>query len=76
MALEINADPARLDLRDSHARAALAAGAKLMINTDAHSVANLDVVKFGVTTARRAWATARDVINTWSTEAIRKWLAR
>jgi len=73
-ALEVNADPARLDLRDAHVRAALAAGARLMINTDAHSVPGLENMHFGVTTARRGWATAKDVINTWSVRDFKEWL--
>ena len=72
VALEVNADPSRLDLRDTHVRAALAAGAKLMVNTDAHSVAGLDNMHFGVTTARRGWAAARDVINTWNVREIKE----
>jgi DNA polymerase (family 10) len=74
VALEVNADPARLDLRDAHVRAALAAGARLMINTDAHSVPALKNMHFGVTTARRGWATAKDVINTWSVRDFKQWL--
>jgi DNA polymerase (family 10) len=74
VALEVNADPARLDLRDAHVRAALAAGARLMINTDAHSVPSLENMHFGVTTARRGWATAKDVINTWSAREFKEWL--
>ena len=74
VALEVNADPARLDLRDAHVRAALAAGARLMINTDAHSVPGLENMHFGVTTARRGWATAKDIINTWSVREFKEWL--
>ena len=76
VALEINAHPMRLDLRDTHVRAAIKAGAKLAINTDAHSVEQLDMMRYGVSTARRGWATADDVINTYTPARLKKWLAR
>ena len=78
-ALEINAHPWRLDLRDVHVRAAVEAGAKLMICTDAHDAApdgNLSLMPFGVATARRGWATAADVINALPTDKLLKWLGR
>lgn len=68
--LEINANPARLDLRDSHVRRAIELGVKLSINTDAHYPENFDLMHFGVATAQRGWATAGDVINTWPVEAL------
>lgn len=73
-ALEINANTARLDLRDTHARLALEAGVKLSINTDAHGPTDADHLIFGILTARRAGAVAADVINTFSAPALRKWL--
>ena len=76
VALEINADPHRLDLRDVHVRVAVEAGAKLVISTDAHSIASLGLMRYGVMTARRGWATAKDVINTYSLAELRKWLRR
>ena len=66
VALEINANAYRLDLRDTHARIALEEGCRLSINTDAHGPGNFEHLRFGVATARRAGATAADVINTWS----------
>ena len=78
-ALEINAHPWRLDLRDTHVRAAIEAGAKLLICTDAHDAApdgNLSLMRFGVATARRGWATAADVINTCPAAKLKKWLKR
>lgn len=63
--LEINANPRRLDLRDSHVRQAVQAGVKLAINTDAHRPADFDLRHYGVATAQRGWATAADVVNTW-----------
>ncbi len=65
VALEVNAHPDRLDLRDIHARMAVEHGVKLAISTDAHSVGNLDLMRYGVYTARRGWARAEDVINTY-----------
>jgi DNA polymerase (family 10) len=62
--LEINANPWRLDLDDRHAAAAAAAGVKLVISTDAHSTAGLDVMRCGILQARRAGLTAADVVNT------------
>jgi DNA polymerase (family 10) len=74
VALEINAHPSRLDLRDVHVREAIAHGAKVLINTDAHSIANLALMKYGVTTARRGWATAEDVLNAWPPAKLKKWI--
>jgi len=62
--LEIDAHPERLDLKDEHVRKAVAAGVPLCIDTDAHSVAHLHYLHYGVATARRGWATKADVINT------------
>ena len=62
--VEINANPARLDLNDVHARRAVELGCKIAISTDAHSAEELDLIPYGVATARRAWLTPDDVINT------------
>jgi DNA polymerase (family 10) len=62
--LEINAYPDRLDLKDVDARMARDMGAKLAIDTDAHSALQLELMKFGVFTARRGWIEAKDVVNT------------
>ncbi len=69
--LEINAQPRRLDLRADHARRALAAGARLVIGTDAHSTAELGHARFGVMTARRAGATAAQIANACPLEQLR-----
>lgn len=74
LAMEINANSYRLDLRDNHARAAIEAGVKLSINTDAHSEGDLDQLIYGVLTARRAGATKDDVINCMSPAALHKWI--
>lgn len=62
--MEINCQPQRLDLNDSHARAARERGIPLVISTDAHSTAALTRLQWGVQVARRAWVQAADVINT------------
>jgi DNA polymerase (family 10) len=74
VALEINAHPARLDLDDVHARRAIEMGIKLSINTDAHSDTDMDLMHFGVSTARRGWVEAENVINSWSVKQLLKWL--
>ncbi|MGA2480246.1 MAG: DNA polymerase/3'-5' exonuclease PolX [Spirochaetia bacterium] len=76
VALEINASPYRLDLEDNYARRAKEMGIPLSVNTDAHSDTDLDALPFGVAIARRAWLTARDVINTWPTEELLSWLRK
>lgn len=75
-ALEINANPKRLDLEDIYARRAIEMGIKLVINTDAHHPSHMDFLPYGIATARRSWATAKDVINTWTPKQIQKWLKR
>jgi DNA polymerase (family 10) len=63
-ALEINAQPNRLDLRDTHARLAGEAGVRIPVTTDAHSIEALDYAELGVAQARRAWLTKEQVLNT------------
>ena len=62
--LEINAAPDRRDLDENHARAAAAAGVKILIDSDAHSTRNFELMRYGIATARRAWLTKEDVANT------------
>jgi DNA polymerase (family X) len=62
--LEINASPDRRDVNEVVARAAMAAGVRIIINCDAHRVGGFEVARYGVATARRAWLTADDVLNT------------
>jgi DNA polymerase (family 10) len=52
------------------------AGVKLAISTDAHSLSGMNEMIYGVYTARRGWVEAQDVINTWPTEKLLKWLKR
>jgi DNA polymerase (family X) len=62
--IEINASPDRRDLNELHARAAAQAGVGVLVNTDAHSVRNFDLLQYGIATARRAWLTPEQVPNT------------
>jgi DNA polymerase (family X) len=64
--LEINAAPDRRDLNDVNARAAADAGVLIVVDSDAHSVRNLELMRFGIATARRAWLTPAQVANTRS----------
>lgn len=74
VALEINANHWRLDLRDVHVRAAIEAGARLAINCDVHAESDFDMLRYGVLTARRGGAGAGDVINCLSQAELRAWL--
>ncbi|MGI8687137.1 MAG: PHP domain-containing protein [Thermomicrobiales bacterium] len=68
--LEINADYHRLDLDAPHAKRAADAGVIITINSDAHSPAGLDNMRFGVMTARRAWLRPEQILNCWPVEEI------
>jgi DNA polymerase (family X) len=76
VALEINANPLRLDLRDTHIRRAIEIGAKLVINTDAHALSSFAYMQYGVATARRGGASPKDIINTLSVKKLEKFLGR
>ncbi|WP_080874192.1 DNA polymerase/3'-5' exonuclease PolX [Oceanobacillus timonensis] len=69
-ALEINANPNRLDLSSEWAKKAQEAGVKLVIDTDAHNYDMLEHMQYGVATARKGWVKPSTVINTWSKEAL------
>jgi DNA polymerase (family 10) len=75
-ALEINAYPDRLDLRDEHVLWARRHGVRFSIDSDAHAVGHLDVMRYGVGTAQRGWLTADDVINTWPLSKLRRFLRK
>jgi DNA polymerase (family 10) len=75
-ALELNAQPERLDLSDIHVQAAKAGGVKIAISTDAHAPAALDFMRYGVDQARRGWLEADDVINTRPLDKLKKLLKR
>jgi DNA polymerase (family 10) len=67
VAMECNAYPDRLDLKDVHLRMAKERGVKIVISTDSHTAGNLRFMKYGVITARRAWIEKGEVINTLPT---------
>jgi len=73
-AIEVNANPARLDADGDTVRAAIDAGATIAVNTDAHAPRELDNARYGVHTARRGWAETADVLNARSSEEIRAFL--
>lgn len=63
IALEINSFPDRLDLSDVNVRRSIEIGAKISIDSDAHSPEQMELVRYGVATARRGWASKSDIIN-------------
>jgi len=75
-ALEVNANPWRLDLKDVHCKMAIAAGVKLAIGTDAHSAGGLGLMAFGVATAARGWAQKADVLNASTLSKIKSFVRR
>jgi len=75
-AIELNAFPDRLDIADVNVRLAIAKGVPIAIGTDAHRAEHLELIKYGVTTARRGWAEAQHIVNTWPKERLLKWLRR
>ncbi|MCH7759452.1 PHP domain-containing protein, partial [Patescibacteria group bacterium] len=72
--LEINASWVRLDLKDIHARMAKERGVKIVISTDAHNTKGLNLMQFGIMTARRGWLEKKDVINTQPLKKFLKYL--
>jgi DNA polymerase (family X) len=73
--LEINASPNRLDLDWGSARYAMERGARIAVNPDAHSVAGLDDVVYGINVARKAWLEPSRVLNTWTLDEVEAYLA-
>jgi DNA polymerase (family X) len=76
VAVECNASPYRLDLGDVELMRAVAAGCRVVIDTDAHALAGLDDMRYGVATARRAWLGREHVVNAWPLERLRAFLAK
>jgi DNA polymerase (family X) len=72
--MEVNAHPDRLDLDDQGCRMAREAGVRLAISTDAHRVADLDLMRFGIDQARRGWLEPADVVNTRPLAELRRLL--
>lgn len=75
VAIEINADPHRLDLDWRQVRYAAERGVLIPINPDAHSTGGLDNVAFGVNMARKGWLEARQVLNTWTLDRVETYFA-
>ncbi len=74
--LEVNSGPDRLDLDAPSVRRVLALGAHITIDSDSHHPDNLPWIRLGVLTARRGWAEADRVANTWDVEKLLKWVGR
>jgi DNA polymerase (family 10) len=75
-ALEVNAFPDRLDLRDEHILWAKRHGVRFSIDTDSHAVGHLSHMRFGVATAQRGWLTKEEVVNTWPLGKLRRFLRK
>ncbi|PSP53696.1 DNA polymerase/3'-5' exonuclease PolX [Halobacteriales archaeon QH_3_68_24] len=74
-ALEVNANPHRLDLGGAAVKTAVEAGATVAVNTDAHSPKRYDLVRYGVHTARRGWAETEDVLNARDADGVREFIS-
>ncbi|PMC37095.1 DNA polymerase/3'-5' exonuclease PolX [Bacillus sp. UMB0899] len=75
-ALELNANPHRLDLSAEHIRKAQEAGVKIVINTDAHNIDMLEDMGIGISTAKKGWIEPDSVINTWDIDQLKAFLNR
>ncbi|MFF9023275.1 DNA polymerase/3'-5' exonuclease PolX [Streptomyces eurythermus] len=75
-ALEVNAQPDRLDLRDEDILRAREHGVRFAVDTDAHSVPHLGQMRYGVATAQRGWLTRDEVINAWPLTRLRAFLRK
>ena len=76
IAVEHNAAPARADLSDLHLRRAKELGCRITVNTDAHSIDELDLIDHGIVQLRRAWLSAPDLLNTLPLEGLLQALRR
>jgi DNA polymerase (family 10) len=76
VAVELNAQPDRLDLNDVHVHRAGEIGVKIAINTDAHSVEQLRFMGYGIDQARRGWLQKHHVLNTMPLLDLKRWLKR
>jgi DNA polymerase (family 10) len=76
VAVEVNANPWRLDLNEIHVRRAVELGCKVVVSTDAHAPRGLEHMRFGVDQARRGWVEAKDVLNALPLEEFEAWLGR
>jgi DNA polymerase (family 10) len=74
VAVELNAQPDRLDLNDLHVFRAREIGVKIAINTDAHSTEQLRFMRYGIDQARRGWLEKRHVVNAMTQPQLESWL--
>ena len=74
VALELNANPRRLDIRDTQVRRCVERGVPVAVNTDAHAPSEFGYVEYGVATARRGWAETDDILNTRTVDELEDWL--
>lgn len=72
-ALEINTAPQRLDLTDILVREAVKKNIKMIINTDSHAIDQMDLMQYGISVAKRGWATKRDILNTMAYNELATW---
>ena len=75
-ALEINADPHRLDLADTRVQAAKESGVRFIISTDSHGLSDFGFMSYGLAMARRGWLEKRDVLNTRTYQGLMKWIEK
>lgn len=75
-AIEINAYPDRLDLVDVLVRKAIDTGVLLVINTDSHAKDQMDLMRYGVSVARRGWASKLNILNTKEYNEVKEWFAK
>src|SRR5690606_1623806 len=76
VAIEINANPYRLDMDWRYWREARAKGVRTAINPDAHSIDGLDDVRYGVGVARKGWLGVEDVVNAWGVDEVKAYFGR
>ncbi|MBD3378973.1 MAG: DNA polymerase/3'-5' exonuclease PolX [Candidatus Omnitrophica bacterium] len=74
--LELNSHPERLDLNDVHCKMAKDIGVKIAVNTDAHSIGELEYIRYGIGQARRGWLEKKDIVNTGTMKQLKKALKR
>jgi len=74
VALELNANPHRLDIHDTQVRRCVERGVPVAVNTDAHTPSEYDYIEYGVATARRGWAESDDVLNARTIDELEDWL--
>ena len=72
--MELNSHWARLDLKDVHLRMAKKHGIKIAICTDAHSIEDLQNIRYGIWTARRGWLESKYVLNTKTVKEFVEWV--